>query len=83
MTDDTLVTGDGDTPEAGDNRLYPPGASGGDLDWSQPLYPGHSGHSGASWSGDTSDQPLSDLMPDIAMAGECHCPFLSYFNNFL
>ena len=60
---DNISLGDGDTPEAGDNRLYGHGVGVG-------VDPG--GGAGADWSLGNTDQhqPLSDIMPDIAMAGK-------------
>ena len=58
---DNISSGDGDTPEAGDNRLYGHGVG---------VDPG--GGASGDWSLGNTDQhqPLSDIMPDIAMAGK-------------
>lgn len=60
---DNISLGDGDTPEAGDNRLYGHGVGVG-------VDPG--GGASGDWSLGNTDQhqPLSDIMPDIAMAGK-------------
>lgn len=66
---DLRAAGDGDTPEAGDARGYSAASDPG------PPEPGP-GHDwlrggGLGWAAHQPDhhQPLSDLMPDIAMAG--------------
>ena len=66
---DLRAAGDGDTPEAGDSRGY---SAASDLGQPEPG-PGHDWlrGGGLGWAAHQADhhQPLSDLMPDIAMAG--------------
>ena len=69
---DNVCAGDGDTPEAGDNRLYGHGVG-------VPVDPG--GGAGGDWT--EQHQPLSDIMPDIAMAGSdtCRLSLTTYVYN--